>query len=80
MPLKGINDKCEAPWPKAGTSREGNIVLIVPLDPALAGRGTCRPKPKCQRKFKCRKKLHTEMQWNGMAEYQEFELSHLKLI
>jgi hypothetical protein len=33
--------------PEAGASREGNDVLIVPLDPAypaLAGRGTCRPR------------------------------------
>ncbi len=25
---------CEAPRPQAGASRKGNIVLIVPLDPA----------------------------------------------
>ncbi len=48
----------EAPRPQAGASRarsgerkvsKGNIVLIVPLDPAypaLAGRGTCRPRIK----------------------------------
>ena len=37
----------EAPRPQAGASREGNVVLIVLLDPAypaLAGRGTCRPR------------------------------------
>ena len=26
--------KCEASRPQAGASRKGNIVLIVPLDPA----------------------------------------------
>jgi hypothetical protein len=28
------NFKCEVPRPQAGTSRKGNIFLIVPLDPA----------------------------------------------
>jgi hypothetical protein len=41
-----IPSSYEAPRPRAGASRKGNIVLIVPLDPAypaLAGGGTCRP-------------------------------------
>ena len=35
---------CEAARPQAGASRKGNIVLIVPLDPAYKRglRGTCR--------------------------------------
>jgi hypothetical protein len=28
------NCKCEAPRPQAGASRKGNVVHIVPLDPA----------------------------------------------
>jgi len=35
----------EAPRPQGGASRKGNLIYIVPLDPAypaLAGRGTCR--------------------------------------
>jgi hypothetical protein len=31
---RGEEGKSEAPRPKAGASRKGNIVLIVPLDPA----------------------------------------------
>ncbi len=37
--------------PEVGASREGNGVLIVPLNPAYpasAGRGTCRPRNSTQ--------------------------------
>jgi hypothetical protein len=31
---KSLTKRSEAPRPQAGASRKGNIVLIVPLDPA----------------------------------------------
>jgi hypothetical protein len=42
-----LKQKSEAPRPQGGASRKGSFVHIVPLNPvypALAGRGTFRPK------------------------------------